>query len=123
MNAKITLNELNKARARALQWVNRMDGLSFTGCQFIFAHITNALSEVGFDIKLEMQWDCTREERGYIYQLYFYSSLAHQVVAQSVEIKESDKDWMRYDMLQDMIVEACEDLADWRNENGEPSTE
>ena len=123
MKAKLTMNDLDKARARALSWVNRLEGISFTGYQFIFAHITNALSSVGFNIMEQVYWHSKWEGRIISYMLMYHSSLDNDCWPTGVQLRDDETNEEHIKKMHDLIVEACYNLADWIDRNGELSTE
>ena len=118
MKAKITINELNKARARALKYAKRMDGCSFSGKIYFFARISNALSRVGISSCLYSSWNYGLTERSYEYWLTFGFSIFSESFRSHADIIETDSDLKQYGKLHDLIVEACDFVADWIDENG-----
>lgn len=122
MKARITINSIDKARAKALRWVKHMENCSFTGYQFYLAHITNALCRVGFECSFETNWNSSWTTQSYDYKVMFWRGFAKGFLTERVELKDSDLPSKHVAELTEMIVKACEGLADWLHENGKPST-
>ena len=118
MKENITINELNKARARALKYAKRMQGCSFSGKIYYFARISNALSRVGISSNLYSSWNYGITERSYLYQLKFVFSIFGFSFEKFTEIIENEAALTQYGKIHDLIVEACDYVADWIDENG-----
>ena len=123
MKAKININSIDKARAKALRWAKHMKNCSFTGYQFYLAHITNALNRVGFECSFETNWNASWTKLSYAYQIMFWRGNANDYLTERVELQDGDLPSKHVAELTDIIVKACEGLADWLHENGKPSTD
>ena len=128
MKAIITLNQLNKARTRALRRANRMEHCRFDGMPFYLLRVANALRSAGFEIDIIL---------GRIGGMYSFAECGLSVnfkdgrypeftvsqVSEYIGISEKFSNLENIRRIKKLINDACQQLADHLNQYGEPQNE
>ena len=112
MKTNITINDIDKVRARALRWAKKSENCRFEGMPFYLLRIGRCMKRLGFDYAVKEMTDATQGDCiaiGFVL-CYGIMTFRKELPAQK-----------RSEQLSQRIVDACQQLADHLYEHPTPS--
>ena len=126
MNKKlptIDINDINKVRSQALKWVERTLGCKWASLPFYCMRIGRCMRKLGFQYTVFELTDCNGREVVYLSLDYTEEELPFKSVVYDSQSLYRDQTDSRVNTitLSCMIVDACQQLADYLYERPTPS--